>query len=106
MTMCIAKWPMCRGACFNRCWWRFRTCGQQFGRRFPRCALNFTELPCKKTLQLISKRGLASRADKLEFLKKPVEDAELIAIFLKGLVPVFNQLQVAFAIPGSMPKKF
>jgi hypothetical protein len=49
---------------------------------------------------------VVERADKLEFLKKPVEDAELTAIFLKGLVPTFNQLQVAFAIPGSYPKKF
>jgi hypothetical protein len=49
---------------------------------------------------------IMERADKLEFLKKPVEESELIAIFLKGLVPTFNQLQVAFAIPGSSPKKF
>jgi hypothetical protein len=49
---------------------------------------------------------IVERAGKLNFLKKPVEEAELITLFLKGLHPVFNQLQVYFAIPGSLPKTF
>ena len=49
---------------------------------------------------------IVERASKLSFLKKPVEEAELVALFLKGLHPVFNQLQVYFAIPGSLPKTF
>jgi hypothetical protein len=49
---------------------------------------------------------IVERAGKLNFLKKPVEEAELVALFLKGLHPVFNQLQVYFAIPGSLPKTF
>jgi transposase InsO family protein len=49
---------------------------------------------------------IVERAEKLSFLKKPVEEAELITLFLKGLHPVFNQLQVYFAIPGSLPKTF
>jgi len=44
------------------------------------------------------------RAQKLAFLKHAVKDDELTAIFLKGLHPVFQQLQVYFAIPGQMPK--
>ena len=49
---------------------------------------------------------IVERAGKLNFLKKPVEEAELVTLFLKGLHPVFNQLQVYFAIPGSLPKTF
>jgi hypothetical protein len=49
---------------------------------------------------------IVERAGKLSFLKKPVEEAELVTLFLKGLHPVFNQLQVYFAIPGSLPKTF
>ena len=49
---------------------------------------------------------IVERASKLSFLKKPVEEAELVTLFLKGLHPVFNQLQVYFAIPGSLPKTF
>jgi hypothetical protein len=49
---------------------------------------------------------IVERGAKLNFLKKPVEESELVAIFLKGLHPAFNQLQVAFAIPGGAPKKF
>lgn len=47
------------------------------------------------------------RANKLSFLKKGVQEEELVAIFLKGLHPViFQQLQVFFAIPGQLPKEF
>jgi hypothetical protein len=49
---------------------------------------------------------IVERAGKLSFLKRPVEEAELVSLFLKGLHPVFNQLQVYFAIPGSLPKTF
>ena len=49
---------------------------------------------------------LLTRQKKLAFHKKPVEDDELIAIFLKGLHPVFQSLQVHFAIPGTLPDKF
>ena len=49
---------------------------------------------------------LQERANKLKFLKKPVEDEELAAIFLRGLPPVFNQLKVVFAIPGQEQKSF
>jgi hypothetical protein len=49
---------------------------------------------------------IVERAAKLNFLKKPVDENELIAIFLQGLHPTFNQLQVAFAVPGGAPKSF
>ena len=49
---------------------------------------------------------LQERANKLRFLKKPVEEDELAAIFLRGLPPVFNQLKVVFAIPGQEQKTF
>jgi hypothetical protein len=49
---------------------------------------------------------IVERAQKLNFLKKAVEETELVTLFLKGLHPVFNQLQVYFAIPGSTPKTF
>jgi hypothetical protein len=49
---------------------------------------------------------VSERADKLKFLQKPVEEAELVALFLKGLHPVFNQLQVYFAVPNALPKTF
>lgn len=43
---------------------------------------------------------------KLDFLGKPMEEEELVGVFLKGLNPVFNALQIHFAIPKQMPKKF
>ena len=46
---------------------------------------------------------LVERAHKLSFLGNPVPEAELVAIFLKGLHPTFQQLQVYFAVPGQMP---
>jgi hypothetical protein len=49
---------------------------------------------------------IEERASKLAFLGKPVDEEDMIAIFLKGLHPVFQQLQVYFAIPDQMPKKF
>lgn len=49
---------------------------------------------------------VTEKAAKLEFLKKKVPEEELVAIFLKGLHPVFQQLQVYFAIPGQMPTTF
>lgn len=49
---------------------------------------------------------ITSRKEKLAFLKTPVPEEELILIFLKGLSPVFNPIQVHFAIPGTLPKKF
>ena len=35
-----------------------------------------------------------------------MEEAELTSIFLKGLHPDFQPLQVHFAIPGTLPNKF
>jgi hypothetical protein len=49
---------------------------------------------------------ILQREKKLAFHKKPVEDSELIGIFLKGLHPVFQPLQVHFAIPNTLPNKF
>ena len=46
---------------------------------------------------------LAERTEKLGFLGHKVPEEELVAIFLKGLHPVFQQLQVYFSIPGNMP---
>lgn len=46
---------------------------------------------------------LVERAQKLNFLGHPVPEAELVAIFLKGLHSTFQQLQVYFAVPGQMP---
>ena len=60
---------------------------------------------CSNDLQLWI-NYIVERADKLIFLKKPVDAPELVTIFLKGLHPVFNQLQVYFAIPGQLPKTF
>ena len=48
---------------------------------------------------------LVQRQKKLSFHKKPVDDEELISIFLKGLHPIFAPLQVHFAIPGLLPKR-
>ena len=54
---------------------------------------------CQNDLQLwIS--YLAERTEKLGFLGHKVPEEELVAIFLKGLHPVFQQLQVYFSIPG------
>jgi hypothetical protein len=41
------------------------------------------------------------RANKLAFLKHAVQEDELIAIFLKGLHPIFQQLQVTLLFPAS-----
>src|SRR6185437_14181326 len=49
---------------------------------------------------------LLERVKKLAFHKKAVDDEELISIFLKGLHPIFQPLQVHFAIPGTLSKKF
>ena len=49
---------------------------------------------------------LIERRDKLHFLKKPIEDAELVVLFLKGLPAVFQQLKVYFAIPNQLPRNF
>jgi hypothetical protein len=49
---------------------------------------------------------IIARKDKLSFLKCEVPELELIHIFFKGLSPVFNALQVHFAIPGTMPTSF
>jgi hypothetical protein len=49
---------------------------------------------------------LMQRQKKLAVLGKPIDDDELISIFLKGLHPLFQPLQVHFAIPGSCPTKF
>ena len=49
---------------------------------------------------------LEQRRRKLAFLQRPVEDAEMMSIFLKGLHPIFQPLQVHFAIPNTMPATF
>jgi hypothetical protein len=46
---------------------------------------------------------MKERSNKLTFLKKPVDEAELVSIYLKGLHSTFQQLQVYFAIPGQLP---
>ena len=49
---------------------------------------------------------LLERAKKLAAHKKAVDEEELIAVFLKGLHPLYQPLQVHFAIPGTLPKQF
>ena len=49
---------------------------------------------------------LIIRRDKLAFLQVEVTDEELIAVMLKGLHPIFQPLQIYFAIPGSLPDTF
>ena len=49
---------------------------------------------------------LTQRAKRLEYLGKKVGEEELIAIFLKGLHPIFQPLQVHFAIPGACSDKW
>ena len=49
---------------------------------------------------------IMERGNKLSFLKKSPPQEELVSIFLNGLHPMFNQLQVYFAIPGQLPKTF
>jgi hypothetical protein len=46
------------------------------------------------------------RKNKLAAHGKQVDESELVAIFLKGLHPVYQQLQVYFTIPGNMPNSF
>jgi hypothetical protein len=60
---------------------------------------------CKSDLQTYIS-FIITRKDKLAFLKSEVPEHELIHIFLKGLSPVFNPIQVHFAIPGTLPKDF
>ena len=44
------------------------------------------------------------RSAKLAFMGKPVEDDELVTIFLQGLQDtIFQPLQVYFAVPGNLP---
>ena len=43
---------------------------------------------------------LVQRMRKLAAHGKAVEEEEMVAIFLKGLHPVYQPLQVQFAIPG------
>jgi hypothetical protein len=49
---------------------------------------------------------ISQRKDKLTFLGVPVPEGELVAIFLKGLSPAFQPLQVHFSIPGQVPDSF
>ena len=44
------------------------------------------------------------RRDKLAFLKSAVADADLVAIFLRGLHIAFQPIQLHFAIPGNQPR--
>ena len=59
-----------------------------------------------RTLNLIYNRGSRISLFGPKGLGKPVADEELIAIFLKGLHPIFQPVQVHFAIPGTLPKKW
>jgi hypothetical protein len=43
---------------------------------------------------------------RLHLYDKALPDEEIIQIFLKGLHPIFNPLQVHFAIPGTCPTTF
>jgi hypothetical protein len=49
---------------------------------------------------------IISRRNKLQFLNSEVPQNELIHIFIKGLSPIFQPLQVHFAIPGTLPDEF
>ena len=49
---------------------------------------------------------IISRRNKLKFLNSEVPENELIHIFVKGLSPIFQPLQVHFAIPNTLPDKF
>ena len=49
---------------------------------------------------------LTSHRDSLAFLEVEIPDEELIAVFIKGLHPIFQPLQVHFAIPGTLPDSF
>ena len=49
---------------------------------------------------------IISRRNKLKFLDSEVPQNELIHIFIKGLSPVFQPLQVHFAIPNTLPEQF
>jgi hypothetical protein len=49
---------------------------------------------------------LVLRKNKLEAHGKRVDDGELVAIFLRGLHPLYQPLQLHFAIPGQMPNTF
>ena len=46
---------------------------------------------------------IKTRVNKLHFLNVKITDAELIHIFLRGLIPAYQQLQVYFACPGALP---
>jgi len=47
---------------------------------------------------------ISKRRDKLKFLKIVIPEDELVHIFLKGLPPIYNALQIHFAVPGNLPK--
>src|SRR5689334_18128648 len=49
---------------------------------------------------------IISKKEKLNFLQSAVPEAELIHLFIKGLSPVFQPIQVHFAIPGTLPGNF
>jgi hypothetical protein len=49
---------------------------------------------------------LVMRKNKLEAHGKKVDDGEMVAIFLRGLHPLYQPLQLHFAIPGQMPNTF
>jgi hypothetical protein len=49
---------------------------------------------------------LVQRKNKLEAHGKRVDDGELVAIFLRGLHPLYQPLQLHFALPGQMPNTF
>jgi hypothetical protein len=49
---------------------------------------------------------IISKREKLSFLQCAVPEEEIIHLFIKGLSPVFQPIQVHFAIPGTMPTKF
>ena len=48
---------------------------------------------------------ILEKVTKLEVLGKKMEEEEKVGIFLKGLNPVFQTLQVYFSVPGQTPKE-
>lgn len=49
---------------------------------------------------------LSHRQKKLIAHEKGIEEDEMVSIFLKGLHPIYQALQIHFATPGNMPKKY
>jgi Integrase core domain/Zinc finger C-x8-C-x5-C-x3-H type (and similar) len=47
--------------------------------------------------------SIIQKKDKLLFLEVKIPEEELVHIFIRGLHPVFQSLQVFFAVPGSVP---